>query len=161
YEASVAGFAERYRRGETPHTVHVWWARRPHSAMRSLAFACLCKELSDDALNTMRDLSSVAVSQATLQAARRIIRRNFPEEPKVLDMFGGGGTIPFEAANLGARSYSIDSNELSVFVQKSVLVHAQSIEQNKLLQTLRESGNRVLERLAARTAALYPKRGET
>lgn len=39
YEASVAGFNERYRRGETSHTIHVWWARRPHSAMRSLVFA--------------------------------------------------------------------------------------------------------------------------
>jgi hypothetical protein len=27
--------AERYRRGEIPHTIHVWWARRPHSAMRA------------------------------------------------------------------------------------------------------------------------------
>ena len=36
FEASLAGFNERYRRGETSHTVHVWWARRPHSAMRAL-----------------------------------------------------------------------------------------------------------------------------
>ena len=39
YEASVAGYNERYKRGQTSHTVHVWWARRPHSAMRALVFA--------------------------------------------------------------------------------------------------------------------------
>ena len=41
YESSVAGYNERYHRGETSHTIHVWWARRPHSAMRSLVFASL------------------------------------------------------------------------------------------------------------------------
>ncbi|KDC75278.1 PF06634 family protein, partial [Bordetella bronchiseptica MBORD632] len=41
YEASLAGKAERYGRGETPHTIHVWWARRPHSAMRALVYAAL------------------------------------------------------------------------------------------------------------------------
>src|ERR1039458_2920195 len=62
YEASVAGFAERYRRGETSHTVHVWWARRPHSAMRSLVFGCLCKDRSEQALSVMADLSTVSAS---------------------------------------------------------------------------------------------------
>ncbi|CFM01322.1 DNA methylase [Bordetella pertussis] len=44
YEASLAGKAERYGRGETPHTIHVWWARRPHSAMRALVYAALLAE---------------------------------------------------------------------------------------------------------------------
>lgn len=34
FESSVAGYNERYHSGETSHTIHVWWARRPHSAMR-------------------------------------------------------------------------------------------------------------------------------
>ena len=48
FESSVAGYNERYHRGETSHTIHVWWARRPHSAMRSLVFSSLCKDKGED-----------------------------------------------------------------------------------------------------------------
>ena len=57
YEASVAGYNERYHRGETSHTIHVWWARRPHSAMRSLVFASLAKDSSEDASSVMASLA--------------------------------------------------------------------------------------------------------
>src|SRR5262245_24502565 len=56
FEASQAGFSERYRRGETPQTIHVWWARRPHSAMRSLVYAALTSDSSADAYTVMADL---------------------------------------------------------------------------------------------------------
>src|ERR1700677_1642845 len=66
YEASLAGYAERYGRGETPHTVHVWWARRPHSSMRALTFACLCEDRSTDAVALMRALSARAIAPSAL-----------------------------------------------------------------------------------------------
>jgi len=127
--------------------------------MRSLVFGCLCKERSEQALSVMADLSTISASDSLLKTARKMVQTN-GFKPKVLDMFGGGGTIPFEAANVGASSYSIDSNEMSIFVQKSVLVHAQSIDASKLLQTVSKSGKRVLERLRAATVRLYPKRGD-
>ncbi|MCR5372335.1 MAG: DUF1156 domain-containing protein [Solobacterium sp.] len=46
-EILFAGYNERYHRGETSHTIHVWWARRPHSAMRSLVFSSVCKDKSE------------------------------------------------------------------------------------------------------------------
>ncbi|GAG85903.1 unnamed protein product, partial [marine sediment metagenome] len=53
YEASLSGFKERYSRGKTSHTIHVWWARRPHSAMRALVFASLCKHTSPEMLSLL------------------------------------------------------------------------------------------------------------
>src|SRR5437867_2474026 len=69
YEASQAGFSERYRRGETPHTIHVWWARRPHSAMRSLVFASLCGDTSADSSAAMADLCAGSLPSPMALAA--------------------------------------------------------------------------------------------
>jgi putative DNA methylase len=75
-------------------------------------------------------------------------------------MFGGGGTIPFEASNLGADAYSIDSNQLSVFIQRSILVHAQSIPAATLHTLVKASGVRILDQVKHESALLFPKRSE-
>ena len=160
YEASVAGFAERYRRGETSHTVHVWWARRPHSAMRALVFACLSKDRSSEAVDLMRDLSCSQPAPSLLKRARAFLAEHYDGAPRVLDMFGGGGTIPFEGASLGADMHSIDTNEMSIFIQKSILVHSQRLPQNSLPLFVRASGQRILEQLARETEPLFPHRDD-
>ncbi len=161
YEASVAGFAERYRRGETPHTIHVWWARRPHSAMRSLVYACLSKSACDDASRIMEKLTYFLVApNSLLNTAHSSIRKQYGgESPRVLDMFGGGGTIPFEAKNIGAETYSIDSNQLSVFLQKSLLEYPHLLKSSGLKKQVEESGRRVLRQLEIESAPLFPLRG--
>ena len=157
YEASLAGFAERYGRGETSHTIHVWWARRPHSAMRALVFASLCKDTSDHALELLKTLS-LSNDENTIEQARRMIASQYNDPPRVLDMFGGGGTIPFEASNLGAATYSIDANELSVFIQRCNLVDSQKASAQDIIEILRASGQRVLLQLAEESASLFPLR---
>lgn len=159
YEASIAGFAERYGRGETSHTIHVWWARRPHSAMRALVFASLCKDTSDHALELLKSLS-LSNDENTIEQARRMIASQYNDPPRVLDMFGGGGTIPFEASNLGAATYSIDANELSVFIQRCNLVDSQKANAQDLIKILRTSGQRVLFQLTEESASLFPLRDQ-
>jgi putative DNA methylase len=159
YEASVAGFAERYRRGETPQTIHVWWARRPHTAMRALLFACLAEDSSLDGLALMQQLSCSPVAQPLLlSAARREVGADRPELPRVLDMFGGGGTIAFEGACLGVDMHSLDSNELSVFIQRSLLVYSQAESSEPLPVLVKASGKRILRQLRDETADLFPRR---
>lgn len=157
YEASVAGYNERYHRGETSHTIHVWWARRPHSAMRSLVFASLAKDTSDKAASVMASLA-MNNTQDVQAKAKQIIHQGYLETPKVLDMFGGGGTIPFEAKNLGADTYSIDANQLSVFIQRCNMVYANQVDLDRAKELVAESGNSVLSRLKADTDWLYPLR---
>jgi putative DNA methylase len=162
HEASTAGFAERYRRGETPHTVHVWWARRPHSAMRPLVFACLSKDRSIQGHSLMDGLSVAPIGSAlALGGARGSLREDYARSPRVLDMFGGGGTIAFEAVSLGADVCSLDSNEMAVFIQKSILVYPQKISADMLLDHVRSSGKKVLEKLSARTADFFSDRSNT
>jgi len=159
YEASIAGFAERYCRGETSHTIHVWWARRPHTAMRALVFASLCKKSDTQTEKLLHELGlSTSLSDRIINQARDCLKSQYERPPKVLDMFGGGGTIPFEALNLGASMYSIDSNELSVFIQKCNLVYSQSLQNKNLQQILQQSGEKVLRQLRRETNPLYPCR---
>jgi putative DNA methylase len=156
YEASLAGYAERYLRGETSHTIHVWWARRPHSAMRALVFASLSK---GDTKISSAILRRLPFDTGAVQSARKLLSQQYGlRAPRVLDMFGGGGTIPAEAANLGAESYSIDANELSVFIQSCNLVYSQKIDGATAASLLRSSGQRVLEQLFKETDALFPLR---
>ena len=130
--ASSAGRSERYRRGETPHTVLVWWARRPHAAMRLLVYATVSRDLSAESVETMEGLS-VYEDEEAVARARRLVKRGYGRRiPRVLDMFGGGGTIPYEALNLGLDVHSVDSNELSVFVQRTVLQYVDGAGERNL-----------------------------
>lgn len=157
YEASVAGYNERYRRGETSHTIHVWWARRPHSAMRTLVFASLCKDTSEEAIDNMAKLA-VLNDDIALEDAKNMLAESYDEAPRLLDMFGGGGTIPFESKKLGVNTYSIDANELSVFIQKCNMEYTENLKAKETISQVRESGERVLNRLKKETNWLYPLR---
>jgi putative DNA methylase len=160
FEASVSGLSERYRRGETSHTVHVWWARRPHAAMRALVFSCLSHDDSNSALERMAKLAARSAGDgSTLEMARKACRNGSARPPRTLDMFGGGGTIPYECAFLGAEAYSIDSNELSVFVQRCLLVYAQSLGVGRLKRLIEVSGKSVIGRIRELTVDLFPARG--
>jgi putative DNA methylase len=130
--------------------------------MRPLVFACLSKDRSEDAVRLMEQLSCSPVgSPRILAAARAAIEASYPEPPRVLDLFGGGGTIALEGAELGAVMHSLDSNELAVFIQKSLLVHSQVAPAAVLAGLVRASGKRVLDQLAAETASLFPLRKTT
>ncbi|MBA2871034.1 putative DNA methylase [Anoxybacillus calidus] len=156
-EASLAGNAERYTRGETSHTIHVWWARRPHSSMRALAFASLCKDTTSESYDLLKDLTERS-DKSILDYTANLLKKQYSYPPKVLDMFGGGGTIPFEVANIGADSYSIDANELSVFIQKCNLYYSQEVDNKKIIGIVRESGYRILEQLRNESETLFPLR---
>lgn len=160
YEASVAGYNERYHRGETSHTIHVWWARRPHSAMRALVFSSLSKDTSSNAASVMASLA-MGNRNSTISTARKIIRDSYNQTPKVLDMFGGGGTIPFESKALGADTYSIDANQLSVFIQKCNIIYSNQIDLKKATSIVEKSGVEILSRLKADTDWLYPLRKQS
>ncbi len=160
YESSVAGYNERYHRGETSHTIHVWWARRPHSAMRSLVFSSLCKDKSDTATATMAQLA-MSCDNTIVNEASEMLQAQYESTPRVLDMFGGGGTIPFEAKRLGLDSYSIDSNQLSVFIQRCNMLYADSINLKQAQKKIEKIGTVILSNLKARTDWLYPLRKET
>lgn len=159
YEASAAGAAERYGRGQTSHTIHVWWARRPHTAMRALVFAALCLDDTETSSALMEAIShSANPPDQAMEDARQLISSQYSEPPKILDMFGGGGTIPYESLQIGAETYSTDTNALSVFIQKCFMVHSQKADSAHIPSLVEKSGTNILRQLTRETSPLYPLR---
>jgi putative DNA methylase len=57
-----------------------------------------------------------------IEKVQKEIRKAFGgKAPKVLDPFGGGGSIPLEALRLGCEVYSNDYNPVAVLIQKCTL----------------------------------------
>jgi putative DNA methylase len=94
----------------------------------------------------------------TIENARYLLETDYERPPRVLDMFGGGGTIAAEAAALGTQSFSIDANELSVFIQQCNLIYSQEVDTPQIPFLLRQAGDRILQRLKDESEILYPRR---
>lgn len=163
-DASIIGLKERYNRGKTIHTLHVWWARRPLSSMRLVTFASLAPD-SQSAKEIFKNLAnSIEGDRKSLVEARQLLMKEYIQPPKVLDMFSGGGTIPFESCRLGAEAYSLDINPLSAFIQKSIMEYPRSalqlMKSDRLISLLEEVGNSILKELEEETEPLFPFRNK-
>jgi putative DNA methylase len=123
-----------------PSTLHLWWARRPLAAARAVLFAQLVDDPSahpdkfpseeDQHLERKRlfDIMERLVpweattDQAVLaEAHAEIVKSCDGDLPKILDPFGGGGTIPLESLRLGLPTYSGDLNPVAVLIQRAML----------------------------------------
>jgi putative DNA methylase len=127
--------------------------------MRALVFSALCQSSSEKSLDLLEALGTrLEPPPKAVEAAIKDLRGQYNGAPKVLDMFAGGGTIPFEAARLGAKAYSCDVNELSMFIQRCLLEYSQSFDDKELAPKIRKAGNHVLERVENESDKLYPLR---
>ena len=133
-EVSAESGRERYIRHGHISTLHIWWARRPLASSRATAYAALIPPSRDtDEWNQKRNFiinfskweNSLNVHLAE-RACKEILEANGGVPPKVLDPFGGGGSIPLEALRLGCDTYSNDLNPVAVLIQKCTLEYPQN-----------------------------------
>ena len=105
------------------HAIHTWFARRPLAACRAATFAALVDAPGNEAerealLGLIRDsLPNKAPQQkpAVIAAMRARVRAAAGDRaPRVLDPFAGGGSLPLEAARLGAEAHALDLNPNAV-----------------------------------------------
>jgi len=156
---SVQGTAERYSHGKSPHSMHVWWARRPLSSMRALVFASLATiSYEEDVPHLLSLCCQLAHFEPILKSDVDAGRSVLGSQKSVLDMFGGGGSIPLEAARLGCRAVSVELNPLAVFVQRTLLNYSQGVD--NLAGMVRSYGMELIQRLSADTGDLFPLRGQ-
>ena len=73
--------------------------------------------------------------------------------PRVLDVFGGNGTIALEAGRLGCSVDTLDINPLAFFAQKCLLEYSQV--QSNLPELVEKYGKQLLGKLRAETKSLY------
>ncbi len=131
-------------------TLHIWWSRKPLASSRATTYAALVPEPKDvDDLNARRnfiiELSKWENSnnRELLDKARKdILKANNGQPPKVLDPFGGGGSIPLEALRLGCETYTGDLNPVAVLIQKATLEYPQKYGK----PVKRDTGNAMLDK---------------
>jgi putative DNA methylase len=130
--------AEKKIKSGYPANIHMWWARRPLAASRSVLFAQLVDDPSahperfpNDAsieaerqrlFSLMRALAEPAGPTASVLAeAQTEIKRSVGSDVTVLDPFAGGGSIPIEAQRLGVSVEASDLNPVAVLLNRLIL----------------------------------------
>jgi len=89
------------------------------------------------------------------QAREDILASYSGTPPKVLDPFGGGGSIPLEAQRLGCETHSCDLNPVAVLIQKCTLEYPQRYGQ-RLHDDVKKWGERLLAQVKKELACFYP-----
>ena len=142
-EVSAESVGEKNIRHGHISTLHIWWARRPLAASRATTFAALTpppESIDERNLkrNFIADLSKWgnSLNSYLIERARKeILDANGGIPPKVLDPFGGGGSIPLEALRLGCETYSSDLNPVAILIQKCTLEYPQKYGRPKDVET--------------------------
>ena len=98
-----------------------------------------------------------ALKQHEINKARAdILEAHNGKPPKVLDPFGGGGSIPLEAQRLGCETYSCDLNPVALLIQKCTLEYPQKYGE-RLHDDVKMLGERLLAQVEEELAQFYPK----
>ncbi len=133
-----ACITEKNLRVGMPANLHMWWARRPLVASRSVVFAQLVDDPSvhpdqfpNDAavererqrlFELMRALAEPSgPTTSVLVQAQEEIRKCVGDEIVLVDPFAGGGSIPIEAQRLGLKVEASDLNPVAVLLNRLVL----------------------------------------
>jgi putative DNA methylase len=131
-EISEASAREKNIHIGLPAQFHVWWARRPLASSRATAFAALIDDPGPDHPKEREELLELvrritpweAVKDGNsedIEKARALILEQYDRQPRVLDPFAGGGSIPLEALRLGCETFASDYNPVAVLIDKATL----------------------------------------
>lgn len=123
-----------------PSTLHLWWSRKPLAACRAVIFAQLVDDPSSDSVRFPTEESQdlerqrlfriieelvkweSSTDSLVLGAARAEIARCLGgKQPRLLDPFCGGGSIPLEAQRLGLEAHGSDLNPVAVLITKALI----------------------------------------
>ncbi len=127
-------------------SIHIWPARRPLSACRAVIAATLLIDPGDAPENIKVEYEKLAKSRdvqrqrdylcqligdvtefktenaESINTLRSLIDKTYQGvPPKLIDVFSGGGAIPFEAMRLGCEVEANDYNPVSWFILKGTL----------------------------------------
>lgn len=146
---SEIGVKEKYIRKEHFNSIKVWWARRPITAMRNLLIQEIVKrnnkedEVSWDLISELNP-SSLKFKDFSDKFNTKDI--------SVLDVFSGGGSIPFESSRLGCRVYSSELNPIAVLAQKTVF---DSLKIKNFSTILKKEGLKIIDDIEEKYSSLY------
>jgi len=147
---SEIGVKEKYIRKEHYNTIKVWWARRPITTMRSLLIReILHRQNDNEHLVDAQLFSELNPRQQTFDEFRD---KYDTSKLNVLDVFAGGGSIPFESARLGFKSFSAELNPVASLIQETIF-NSVSIDNYSI--KLKEAGHKIINRVENRIGKYY------
>ena len=98
----------------------------------------------------------IETARALVDAAHTALGGEAGTRPLVVDPFAGGGAIPLEALRIGADAFASDLNPIPVLLNKAVLEYLPRYGE-RLLETLRQWSDAVLELSREALAEIYPR----
>lgn len=147
---SQIGVQEKYVRKDHYNTLKVWWARRPITAMRSLLIREVLHRKGDkNKMVNAQLFSEINPSKSNFKSFEQEYKTN---EVSVLDVFAGGGSIPFESARLGFKTFSSELNPVASLLQETIF---NSIRIENFSEKLRLAGNNIIDRVEARIGKYF------
>lgn len=146
---SEIGVKEKYIRKEHFNSIKVWWARRPITAMRNLLIQEILKRRG---VENEVDYELISELNPSLLSFGKFSKEYNTKNISVLDVFSGGGSIPFESSRLGCQTYSSELNPIAALAQKTVF---DSLKIKNFSTILKKEGLRVIETLEQNYSNLY------
>lgn len=164
-EINAACKADKGRAHGTIKNLHKWFAPMPLPAWRGLLFAALIDDPADDErraylLDVIKRLVETGADipdAATVQEARQLVARQFPEGPPVvMDPFCGGGSTLVEAQRLGLVSVGTDLNPIPALISRTLTQMLPALSGLQPLHAELTSPNSPTGKRGAADAALIP-----
>lgn len=147
---SEIGVKEKYVRKDHYNTIKVWWARRPVAAMRSLLIREVLHRNKESGQLADEQLFSAVNPPA--EAFDLFSDKYKTKELSVLDVFAGGGSIPFESARLKFRTFSAELNPVASLLQETIF---NSVRIENYPEKLKQAGHRVVDRVEKRIGKYF------
>ena len=185
-EISVESIRERAGAipNPAPHQLHVWWARRPLATSRATIAASLLSSppASSEFYELLGTHPGIVDEQRNIDAAKiqglrlkqgfsksRSFTHNLSEtdrewlhqnlvtdNPVVLDITAGGGSIPFEAGRLGFRTIANELNPVAGLILRATCEWPQK-HGWELQEHFQEVRDRFLDKVRELTGDIYPE----
>lgn len=153
-EISALGMKEKYIRKGHYNSIKVWWARRPIIAMRALIL---------NELNRKKEVRRIPDELVRELNPADSFFQKFAEdygthELKLLDVFSGGGAIPFESARLGLKTYAAELNPVASLLQETIF---ESLPIENYPSILKDVAYEIISKAEERLKSLYFLQGST
>ena len=163
----ISAEAKKEKNGRAPtFELHYWWTRKPLVAARATVLSALLPE--DYNVKDFKRLLGLKDNQKTRahnydlsKSQIDSLKKNYIEvwgtdNPTILDPFGGGGSIPFEAVRMGCNIISNDYNPVAYIIQKATIEYPAKYG-DKLLKDVKIGLEFIYNRAKEELGNYYPK----
>ncbi len=166
-EASEESQRERGARFPPPFYLHLWWARRPLAGCRCAIASSVIKvnekpsrEFIQGFLQSIKILSSPKPAYNYSVDLSWIKKYSDIENARLLDVFAGGGSIPFEALRMGFKEVvAVEYNPIAYVMLKATLEYPLRYGE-KLVKDVKKWATWLLQEAKERLAKYYPPHPE-